>query len=95
MRTEGGKNLKYLERFGSDFHKGMLWIKNIPNYEYVYIHIGNKPKDTLGCPLTVLIADSTKESISSSTSAYKLIYPIISEAIIKGDEVLIEIKDFE
>jgi hypothetical protein len=91
LRTEGGKHATYLKRYGPEFHKGMLWIRNIPNYKYVYIHTGNKPKDTLGCPLTGFSADSTKNEIGNSRNAYKLIYPIIRDAILSGECVTIEI----
>jgi len=95
LRTEGRKHNDYLKRFGKEFHKGMLWIRNIPNYKYVYIHIGNKPKDTLGCPLTGFVADCRQESVSSSTGAYKLIYPIIVRELLAGNKVTLTIKDLE
>lgn len=91
LRTRGGKHDKYIKKFGSEFHKGMLWIKNIPNYKYVYIHIGNTPVDTLGCPLTGFDAYSTKSKVGNSTGAYKLIYPIIRDAILSGECVTLKI----
>ena len=91
LRTSGGMNEKYLKKFGSEFHHGMLWIKDVPNYEYIYIHIGNTPENTLGCPLTGFVADSTKNEIGSSRLAYEAIYPTISEAIMKGENVIIKI----
>jgi len=94
LRTEGGMHQKYLKRYGS-WHKGMLWIKDVNGFEYIYIHPGVKPKDTLGCLLTGFIADTNKEQISTSRLAYEKIYPVISGAILKGEEVLIETIDFE
>lgn len=93
LRTEGGMHQKYLEKFGSEFHKGMLWIRNIENFKYVYIHIGNRPKDTDGCPLTGFSADFTTNQIGSSTNAYKSIYPTIAGAILSGERVIIKITD--
>jgi len=40
LRTEGGLHNKYKAKFGS-MHKGMLWLQNVPGFEWVYIHIGN------------------------------------------------------
>ncbi len=41
LRKEGGMYQSYTERFGSDFNKGMLWVRNVYNFEYIYIHVGN------------------------------------------------------
>lgn len=95
LRTEGGMHQKYLTKFGSKFHKGMLWIKNVNNFMYIYIHYGNYPKDTLGCLLTGYTANTNKAMVGESVNAYKKIYPTIAEAILKGEEVLIETIDFQ
>jgi len=95
LRTEGGMHQKYLKRYGADFHKGMLHIRNVNNFKYIYIHSGTKPEDTLGCLLTGFIADTNKDQVNTSRLAYEKIYPIISNAILKGKEVLIETIDFE
>lgn len=95
LRTEGGMHERYLERYGSEFHKGMLWIRDVENFEYVYIHVGNKPKDTLGCLLTNQIMDCEAETMSTSRKAYEKIYPIIADAILSGEEVTIETKTIE
>lgn len=94
LRTEGGMHEKYKERFG-DWHKGMLWITEVNNFEYVYIHIGNTPEDTLGCLLTGFSADIDKASVGQSTAAYQHIYPQIADAILAGEDVFIETIDFE
>lgn len=90
LRTEGGMHEKYLKKFGVDFHKGMLWIKDVDNFEFIYIHIGNTKKDTFGCLLTGFSADINKPMIGNSVIAYKKIYPIIRDAILSGEDVWIE-----
>lgn len=95
LRTEGDMHQKYLKKYGNEFHHGMLWIKDVHNFKYIYIHVGNKPKDTLGCLLTGYSADTNISSVGQSRSAYEKIYPIISAAILKGEEVLIETLDFQ
>ena len=52
LHAEGGMHVKYTRRFPA-FHMGMLWIQDVPGYEYVYLHIGNDADDSLGCPLVV------------------------------------------
>jgi len=95
LRTEGGMHQKYLAKYGKHFHKGMLWIKDVNNYKYVYIHKGNYPKDTLGCLLTNYACDANKKSMSQSEVSYLKIYPIICDAILGGEKVEIETIDLE
>tara|TARA_R110000744_G_C19017396_1_gene523764 strand:- start:59 stop:517 length:459 start_codon:yes stop_codon:yes gene_type:complete len=94
LRTVGGFHQRYLNKFGADFHKGMLWIKDVPEFEYVLIHIGNDDDDTAGCIL-VGMTNSADDAgfIGGSTEAYKKIYPIIRDAILRGEDVYINIYD--
>lgn len=66
-----------------DFH---LEIKEIPNFQNVYIHVGNTHEHTEGC---ILIADGvsagTSKSLQYSRNAYERFYKTIS-ALIKSDE---------
>jgi hypothetical protein len=94
LRTEGGFHDRYLKKFGSEFHKGMLWIKDIPEFEYVLIHIGNDDDDTAGCLLVGMSNNADKKGrIGGSVEAYKKIYPIIRDAILKGEDVYINFYD--
>jgi hypothetical protein len=91
LRTEGPKYEQYLARFGPDFHKGMLWLQDIPNFTDVYIHIGNTPADTEGCILVG--TGQATDSISNSEVAYRAIYPSIAAAILAGDDVMVDVLD--
>ena len=96
LRKEGGFNERYSKKF-PDTHIGMLHIINVPNFEYILIHIGNTDEDTAGC----LLVGNSQESnlvkkngfVGSSTNAYKAIYPEIAKAIEEGQEVSIEYKN--
>ena len=90
LRDEGGMHSNYLSKFGSEFHKGMLWIRDVEGFEYIYIHYGNYPKDTLGCLLTGDQSDIDSPMVGSSVNAYKKIYPKIASAILSGEKVTIE-----
>ena len=95
LRAEGGKHSDYLKRYGPDFHKGMLWLQDVPEFTFVYIHPGNKRSHTLGCVLT---GDSVNNNqladgfLGASRAAYERIYPSISAAI-QDDQVNIRIRD--
>lgn len=98
LRTEGGFNDKYTKKYG-DFHKGMLHVTNVPNFEFILIHTGNDDSHTAGC---LLVGDSQENNviikdgfIGKSVNAYKRIYPDISKAIVNGVDVTIEYIDID
>lgn len=96
LRTQGGFHERYRKRFG-DLHKGMLWVRDVPGFEYILIHCGNTHEHTDGC---LLVGDTLKAntggrdgSLSESEVAYRRIYPIIRDALINGDDVWITYRD--
>lgn len=91
-RKEGGFHNRYSKKFGS-FHKGMLEIKDVPNFKYILIHIGNTDEDTAGCLLVGNTADTKKGFIGDSTGAYKEIYKEVTEALDNNEPVTITIMD--
>ncbi|MDJ0685406.1 MAG: DUF5675 family protein [Alphaproteobacteria bacterium] len=50
LRDEGGMTGRYAKRF-PEFHRGMLWLRDVPGFEWIYIHLGNTDDDTSGCIL--------------------------------------------
>mgnify|MGYP003153929818 FL=1 len=86
LRTEGGFHNKYDKKYG--FHEGMIWVKDVPGFEYILWHTGNTDEHTSGC----LIVGQSQESnlvkrdgfIGSSVNAYKFIYPYVVSAIKTG-----------
>lgn len=76
LNTIGAKNVDYKRVFGK-LHEGMIEISGLPNFSFVYIHIGNTIKDTAGCPLCGFgfqFADGDFR-VTQSIAAYKMIYP--------------------
>lgn len=90
LNTYGAMNAKYKRKF-PEIHQGMIEIKDIPNFNYVYIHIGNYYSDTSGC---LLVGEYFKlydgdYAVYDSTKAYARLYEKLVEAVAKGEAVLI------
>ena len=97
LRTVGGFTAKYAKRF-KDIHKGMLWVRDVPNFQYILIHCGNTDEHTSGCLLLGKTQTSNKEAnngfIGKSTQAYFDVYPPIAEALENGEDVSITYIDY-
>ncbi len=98
LRTVGGFTGRYATKFGP-FHKGMLWVRDVPGFEYILIHTGNTDEHTAGC---LLVGSSQNENltkkngfIGASVTAYKRIYPSIAQALEDGEEVTITYIDYD
>ena len=93
LRAEGGFHSRYLAKFGPEFHKGMIYVNEVQNFEYILWHIGNDDDDTAGC---LLVGKTSQDNfIGSSTTAYKEIYPPIRDAILSGEEVSVTYIDYD
>ncbi len=86
LRTEGGMNGRYAERF-PETHKGMLWLQDVDNFQWIYFHIGNRDDHTDGCILTgkvpVILPDGEFE-VARSKDAYLALYAKVVEALEDG-----------
>lgn len=97
LKTWGGFHSRYANRFKA-IHRGMLWLRDVPNFEHILIHCGNDDGDTSGC---LLVGDNQSQNVTqegfigNSATAYRRIYPRIAEAIEAGDNVTITYDDFD
>ena len=104
FRTVGGFDSRYRKRYaGTNFHHGMLELQHVQNefmsFKYVLIHCGNSSKSSSGC---IILGDSIENNqlkpdgwVSSSRNNYLRTYPIIRDALLSGDEVWINIVDYD
>lgn len=75
LRAEGGFHQRYkADRRFDDIHIGMLWIRDVPSFEYILIHAGNTHLDTNGCLLVGAQADEIRMTLSQSGDAYRRLY---------------------
>ena len=98
LRKEGGFNARYTKKYGG-FHRGMLHICDVPNFEWILLHTGNTDEHTAGC---LIVGDSQENNIiikdgfiGKSGNAYKRIYPAIAKAIELNEEVTITYTDYD
>lgn len=98
LRKVGGFHDRYAHRF-QDIHKGMLWIRDVPGFEFILIHCGNTDEHTSGCLLIGETQESNRKKadgfIGRSTQAYFDVYPMVAEAIESGEEVTITYIDYD
>ena len=98
LRKVGGFHGRYTKKYGN-MHKGMLWVRDVPNFEYILIHTGNTDEHTAGC---LLLGNSQHTNfgdsdgmVGSSVNAYKRVYPEIAKALEEGEEVTITYTNFD
>lgn len=96
LRKEGGMHRRALSdpRF-MGFHRGMLWLQNVPNFEYIYIHWGATDDHTDGC---LIVGDGRgtyngQPAVFHSSRAYEQLYRKALIALSIGDKLFILIKD--
>ena len=92
LNTWGGMNAEYRQKFPK-LHKGMIEINGLPNFSFVYIHIGNNFRQTAGCPLCGFGFDfiDGDYQIVRSKDAYQMVYPkLLSVAQSEENQISIE-----
>lgn len=79
---------KYSQRKQYDFCKGYLpRLIDVPGFEGILIHIGNKPGDSSGC---ILVGENkVKGQVINSTTTFKKLYEKLKNA---KEKIEIEIK---
>lgn len=93
VRREGGFHHRYSnDRRFKDIHEGMLWIKDVPGFQWILIHVGNYETDTDGCLLVGRKRDESLMHVYRSVEAYRALYQaVIKEA--KAGHLFIEFQD--
>lgn len=77
--------IDHSQHFGRD----LPHVLNVPGFEGIRIHPGNTDKDTEGCILVGL--DRLADSIGRSRLAFDALFPMIQQALARGETVTIEV----
>lgn len=96
LRKEGGLYSRKAEDWGCK--EGMLWLQDVPGFEWIYIHPGNKHEHTSGC---ILVGDSQMSNlprvgegfVSHSVASFKALYAKCLDAMKQGKEVWVQIAE--
>ena len=64
-------------------------LKKVKGYSGVLIHVGNYPKDTLGCILVGL--NKAKGQVLQSRVTFEKVYKVLAGAHSKGEKITLEI----
>lgn len=98
LRKEGGFHSRYAAKYGA-WHRGMIYVNNVPGFEYILWHTGNTDESTAGC---LILGSNQTENITkqdgfvgASVVAYKKVYPIVADAIESGEEVTVKYIDYD
>lgn len=85
--------LRHSPKFSYRFEHDMLWVKDVPGFEYILIHWGNTVKDTAGCLLlgNRLGVVSGQIAVLNSIPTYQNFYRKVIAAA-KAGELKIEYK---
>ena len=93
LRKEGGFHTRYEQRYGADDY-GMLWLQDVPGFEYILIHTGNTDEHTSGC---LIVGDTQQDldvnfngMVGSSKNAYMKLYEKVAKQLLIGNKVTIE-----
>ena len=80
---------RYRDKFAwFEYH---LMLVGVPNFQYVYIHIGNNDDHTDGC---LLVGGSINDEgfLGQSTKAFERLYKKLYESLKRGDKAKIYIQ---
>lgn len=93
LRKVGGFFARYSKLFGKEHP--MLWIRQVPNFTYILIHMGNKHTHSAGCVLVGSNYDYVNGDfvLLDSKSAYLELYQEVAFHLLAGGSVTLKVRN--
>ena len=88
-RALSPKTKKYRQKY--PYFTWHLHLQDVPEFKYIYIHVGNTSLHTDGCILVGEDLDTMRMQVLNSEKAFNKIYNKVSAALTRGERVWIEI----
>lgn len=68
----------------------LIWVKDVPDFEYVLVHWGNTDDDTDGCLVIGMSIGKVGEqdAVLQSRACYEKYYPLIAKEVEKGTSTI-------
>ena len=78
-------------RFSPSHKKEVLFLQDVPGYEYILIHTGNTAADTEGCQLPGTLRDTHAMTVGHSTQAVAWLESHVMPKVKAGEGITYEI----
>lgn len=79
--------------YSNRFKRQLPLLNMVPGFAGIRIHPGNGPEDTEGCLLPGMSVQPGDAGVLESRTAFKKLYDLIDEELVRGEEVWIDIRN--
>lgn len=85
---------RFSPRFSKAYNHDMIWVQNVPDFEFILIHWGNTISDTEGC---LIIGNkigivNQKDAVLNSRATYLKFYDKVINQIKEGEQLVEYVK---
>ena len=84
-------------RYSHKFKRKMPFVKNVPHFEGVMLHTGNRPSDSQGC---ILVGTNPRNkvgiilpSLINSGIQFKVLEKFLMQAVVKNEAIKVIVKE--
>ncbi len=79
---------RFSPKFSPRLNQQMIWVQDVPGFQFIVIHTGNTISDTEGC---LILGErigilNNKDAVLNSKPTYNRFYTSVIDDIIKGDQ---------
>jgi hypothetical protein len=77
-------------RWSPKFSRNVIWIRHVPNFDFIYIHALNTNDETLGC---IGIAQNYDGKKTIQGSLEKKLFSVVEGYLANGKRVILDIRN--